>query len=422
MGVGLYLTGVVGASGDPLEHIERFVRQREGDDLLSLQRGETSEGLPALYVHNHPAAETVEFWLEDRRLTVSARTSTVGPGYHADLCEMLRGLGELLPIAWDPPDEEEGTGDETGYFLTGDRAELEQQMLSWLAKVLEVLREKGEEYTGLQLSMPMAPRYHGPPGAWLMTQSGPRSRAWMEAVLADPRAGIDVFPWWEPGKGAATDLGRVRVHLWMDVRWRPPATDEEERLGSDLLRRLARAYRLDPELDYPWSAWQVLIDEVAELEDDDLGEIIRARAGQGAAGPLGYREHEVEELLPGGWKITLPGSFSLEIDEEGTWSAWEDGASIWATAFSLPESTEPVALPLGDELPEDSEPVHIEELEQGEVRYCAFSKTFLDEGQQYWQVQGQILSEARLLLLTVVVPEETQLGWARQVIASVQGE
>jgi hypothetical protein len=421
MGVGLYLTGGVGSHEDPLGHIERFVRQREGDDLLSLQRGQTAEGLSALFAQLHPAAESVEFRLDGEHLVVSAQTSTVGPGYHADLCELLHALGEQLPITWDPPDEDGDTGDETDYFLTRDRAALEQQMLLWLSRVLELLHERGKEFTGLQMSMPTAPRYHGPPGAFLLTQTGPRSREWVEAAMADPRVGIDAFPWWAPGKGAATELGRVRVHQWMDVRWHPAETDEEERLGRELLGRLAKAYRLEPGLDYPWRAWERLHDEVVDAEDDDLSEMVRARARQAPAGPLGYREDEVEEPLPGGWTLTIPGSFSLEIDEEGTWSAWEDGASIWATAFVLPEGADAVELPVGDSLPESSAPVVLEELEEASVSYCAFSNTFLDEGERYWQVQAQLLSEGRLLLLTVVVPEEDQLDWAREVIAGVQG-
>jgi hypothetical protein len=418
MGIGLYLTGEVGSPGDPLEHIEGFLRRRDGNDLILLYRGHTEEGLPALFLQHHPAAEAVEFWLEERKLTVSARTSTAGPGYHADLCDILHTVGEQLQITWDPPDEE-GSGDQTGYFHTRDLAALEQQMLVWFEQVLVLLHEKGQEFTGLQFSMPTAPRYHGPEGAFLLTQMGPRSQAWVEAAMADPRAGLDVFPWWSPGKGAATELGRVKVQLWMDVRWHPAETDEEEGLGRELLERLARAYELDPTLDYPWKAWERLHDEVVGAEEE-LPEIVRTKARQAPDEPLGYREFEVTEVLNDRWTITIPGSFSMEM-EDGTWSAWEDGASIWATAFSLPEGTDQIELPVGDSVPEDSTTVSIEELEEDEVNYCAFSHTFLDEGERYWQIQAQILSESRLLLLTVVVPAEDQLDWAHQVIATVQG-
>lgn len=426
MGVGLYISGTVGAATDDLlAVVERFVRHYQGEDLLGTGLGQRHDGQTALYVRTHPAAEAIELWSSSaggaQRLTVSAKTSTVGPGYHADICEMLHALGEQLSISWDSPEDEEGTGDETGYFLTRDREALEQQMLQWLSSVVAILFERADEYTGLQLSMPMAPRYLGPPDAWLLTPTGPRSRAWAEAVRADPRAGIDVFPWWEPGRGARTELGRVAVHLWMDVRWRPAVTDEEEELAVELLRRLERAFQLDPSLDYPWAAWEALHDEVLDVQDTELTALVRARTSQGARGPLGYREFLVEESLAGGWKLTLPGSFSVEIDDEGTWVAHEGGAALWATAFSRPEPERPEDRPSEPELPQSSrEGIPVPITLDPSLRGRAFQRSFDEEGERYWQLLAEIATVDRLLLLTMVAPEGSPLDWAQQVIASVR--
>lgn len=427
MGVGLRLAGLIGARlDDPIAVIERFFRHRFGDDLLSAVVVDDERGGSVLYAKTHPAAEDVEVALgydEDdgeslRRLVISAKTSTVGPGYHADLCEAIAALGEGMNVAWDPPDEDEEEGDDTGYFFTRDRAALEQEMLRWLHKVVHVLDEKNDDASGLQLSMPIQPRYHGPAGAAVLTQLGPRDRAWILAVKADPRAGIDVFPWWQPGRGAAYELGRVLVHLWLDARFRRACTDEEERLGRDLLARLGRAYRLDPALDYPWAAWELLHDDVIGAKDDELSELVRERAASCGENHIGYREHDVDVTLAGGWHITVPGSFSVEMDERGTWSAWEDGHTVWATAFSRAADVGPIdpaqMLPAA---PREGTPVVIAGLS---LLHRAHERSFVENGETFWQVCAEIAAPGRMLLLTAVVPEQRLLPWAHKVIASTR--
>ncbi len=428
MGVGLRLVGLIGARlDDPIAVVERFCRHRFGDELLGAVVVDDERGGSVFYIKTHPAAEDVEIALgyddEDgeslRRLVISAKTSTVGPGYHADLCEAIAALGEAMNIAWDPPDTEEGGGDDTGYFFTGDREALEGQMLSWLQRVVGLLGDHDEERTGgLQLSMPMQPRYHGPPGAVVLTQLGPRDRAWLDAVKLDARAGIDVFPWWNPGRDAAYELGRVLVHLWLDARSRPACTDEEERLARDLLRRLGHAYRLDPSLPYPWEAWRTLHDDVVDADDDELSAIVRARADAAEDDAIGYREHDVDVQLAGGWRITVPGSFATELDEQGTWSAWEDGHTVWATAFS--RSAEGGLAPAEEMLPSaprEGTPVAIEGLA---LLHRAHERSFVENGETYWQVCAEIAAPGRMLLLTAVVPEAGRLPWARQLIASTR--
>lgn len=412
MGVGLNVRGRLGTPvDDALATVERFFRHRYGDDLLSAVT--TPDG-DLLRITTHPAAETIDVRADGDRVSFSAKTSTVGPGYHADLCETLQALGHALDVDWEPPDEDEGTGDDSGYFTTGDRDALEAAMLDWLRSVAGVLLERrGDEVSGFMLSMPISPRYHGPPGAALLTQTGPRDLAWLERVREDPRAGVDIFPWWEPGRGAAYELGRVLVHLWLDVRFHAAATDDEEQLARDLLRRLARAHRLDPTLDYPWAAWESLHDDVLDADDDELTEIVRRRADESGATPTGYRDWDVDVSVAGGWTLRIPGSFSTQIDDAGTWSAWEDGYTVWATAFTRKPDDDGFSTGA-----DDGEPTTIDGLEGP---YRAHVASFVEDGHEYWRVMAQVARPGRLLLVTAVVPSRDELDWAREILATVRG-
>jgi hypothetical protein len=46
---------------------------------------------------------------------------------------LLSRLGADLGIAWDKPDDGQGTGDETGYFHGGDASAVETEMQKWLS-------------------------------------------------------------------------------------------------------------------------------------------------------------------------------------------------------------------------------------------------------------------------------------------------
>jgi hypothetical protein len=59
---------------------------------------------------------------------VSASTCRV-----ATKCDLLSRLGADLGIAWDKPDDGQGTGDETGYFHGGDASAVETEMQKWLS-------------------------------------------------------------------------------------------------------------------------------------------------------------------------------------------------------------------------------------------------------------------------------------------------
>jgi hypothetical protein len=125
MGVGFYLTGRYGSDhADPeawLARVQTWIEQH-GELLEGVRLARDREDNPAVFASLHPCAEDLEIIVpEPGRVVASGKTSTVGPGYHTFACDLLQRLGVDLGVAWDEPDDESGTGDETGYFHGRDR-------------------------------------------------------------------------------------------------------------------------------------------------------------------------------------------------------------------------------------------------------------------------------------------------------------
>jgi hypothetical protein len=359
MGVGLSLTGRYAenpnGAEDWLEGVVSWIERHAGEPLERVRLGRDGEENPAVLASLHPGAEDVEIAVpEPGRVVVSAKTSTVGPGYHAFLCDLLHRLGDAMDIFWDEP----GPGDESGYFHSGDWRGLEKEFLGWLRGVVTVIADGLEDdYQWLMISMAIGHHYHhhGP----LVTPMGPRDLRWLGAVAEDPRRGIDLFSWWPAGTGAPFHLGRALTRMWRDVRWREPTNDDEGRLLMDVHLDLARAFRLDPSLDYPWREWRELMGYIEAhfgyLETDggevDLEAEVgrRAAAIDPAASPLiGYRRRPVRVDLTDGWSIEIPGEMAEEWDEEGLWTASDAGRAVFFKSYGL--STEDGGHPAAREI------------------------------------------------------------------------
>jgi len=121
MGVGLRLIGRHEGGADLLSRVDDWIRQECREAWMAAANVTDADGRPALQVLLHPTAESVEIvsW-DPKTLVVSAKTSSVGPGYHLYLCDVVKRIGEALSVAWDPPDAERQTGDDTGFFHAGD--------------------------------------------------------------------------------------------------------------------------------------------------------------------------------------------------------------------------------------------------------------------------------------------------------------
>jgi hypothetical protein len=117
--------------------------------------------------------------------------------------------------------------------------------------------------------------------------------------------------------------------MWTQVRWRPPATDDERAVDDDVLALLRRAFPLEPSLPYPWAAWH----ELAELRGAKDGmarqvaERVRDAGGEpSAGGPVGYRRDTVT-VVQAGWQVEVPGSYAERRTDEEWWGG-EGGRRI----------------------------------------------------------------------------------------------
>jgi hypothetical protein len=402
MGVGLSIKGRYrGTPRTLLSSAGAMVRTWAGEELIDLAVHE-GDDQGYLGIQLHPAAEAIELRVEGESVEVSAKTSTAGPGYHAWVCELLDAL-RAAGIEWM---KDEAHNDETGYFESRDYAALEQEMLLWLRGLATVMRQK-EESGNAGFHVSMATDHTFEHDGAIATPLGPRDADWLRRVEEDPRAGIDIFPWWEQGRGAGYELGRALALIWTEVRFRPPLWTDETRTLNEVLQRLARAHALDPKLDYPWRTWTELLTHAGV----EAPQSVRPREDQRP--PLGYRRRPVRKHM-GGFSIQIPGEFAEQLTDDG-WRMWCGDKTIWATVFRS-RDPERVALPEGD--PPAGRPITLDTLPSELLSRAAWE---LSEEDDAFRLDVEIAAKARLLLLTILFDEYDDIEWAVEIASTVQG-
>jgi hypothetical protein len=112
-------------------------------------------------------------------------------------------------------------------------------------------------------------------------------------------------------------LNRALCLMWLEVRWRGPAGKSERLLLDEVHRLLAKAYPMEPTLNYPWRAWAELIEHRGI--DDPMSRQVVARAAREPDGsPIGYRRAPVG-ITHEGWALEIPGSFAERRTAEEWW-------------------------------------------------------------------------------------------------------
>jgi hypothetical protein len=391
-----------------------------GDAVLDTHPHREADDRPALRVTLHPAAEDVDLRLSPAgKVKVTARTSPAGPGYHAHLCGLLRQFAADFDFTWDDPPAD---ADPARYFATGDRERLERHFLHWLASACSAALQASTPDGRYQIGMPRQPRFRHP--GPVLTPTGPRPLGWLKRVAADGTAGADFFPWWGPDLDAAFYRGRAVTHLWLEFRGRPPLTDAEGELVDQIAADLANAFDLDPTVELPYAAWAEVIAAIAGdrkgLTVEPVSAELKAEVEWRASGPtpsdpLGYRRHDVEVPLAGGWYVTVPGRFACEWSDGGkTWTAWEDGRTVWFQERSLGHPDGPVpsaaaavaagrkSLPAGERLAPRS----------GSVVGEAVWGPHAENGRPVWRLCGVAASAGRLAACNVYAANEADRAWA----------
>jgi hypothetical protein len=119
--------------GEPLNHLDRWLKEEFAVMRPQIRRSDGESAL-SLFCQIHPAAEEIEFSLTATNdLVVEANTTTVGPGYHVFVCDLLQDVEREFGTKWEESAEgSDDFSDETGYFFSHNFDALKGEMLQWL--------------------------------------------------------------------------------------------------------------------------------------------------------------------------------------------------------------------------------------------------------------------------------------------------
>jgi hypothetical protein len=287
----------------------------------------------------HPTAESVYMDLDGESVTVSAKTSNVGPGYHAFLVSILDSVQATLGLRWEWGEED----DETLYARHRDFEALQSEMAKHFKAVAAVVSDQIAErgLSGMMLSMPMDSGIQTFENE-ILTPLGPITLAELRrwATLEGPElrhAATNYFPWWELEFGGGFYRGLALHSMWTAMRWAKPVDDAECR---DIERTLAwceEAQRLRADPPVSTSA---VSDLRALLESPQAPEFPLEKG-------IGYRRRHNRVQLTGGWQLWVQGSLEETLEDDNTTVVlWNNVLTIRASSVSARPEGESVALQL----------------------------------------------------------------------------
>ncbi|MBJ7608971.1 MAG: hypothetical protein JF887_06015 [Candidatus Dormibacteraeota bacterium] len=359
----------------------------------------------------HPTAENVELRASaGGSVAITANSTTVGPGFHVFVSELAMDLGEAFRVEWDWGNAD--SLDETGYLPLRNHGAMESEMRAWLRGLARVIRDRlaANAMAGAgdgSINMPVVSDGFDH-GQLLTTPMGPRDGTWLARVADDPAVGGDIWPWRTAGLGAQYQIGWAVARMWTDVRWRPPATDEERGLISAVLDHLEEAHRIDPTEPAPVDEWAELAKYLDRQVPPGLSDIDRSLNVR-----IGYRRFPTRFVLPAAWWVTAPGSFARSLKETGATQLWDGDHAVHVTAYSYGAPAHP---------PEDPSEVLatvsnrwgtteiLSEQELGLGRVAQLIQNPDDAGIRH--LQGAAATAGSLAILTVTYPSTTEPEWA----------
>lgn len=312
-------------------HIEEWLDATYPEMKISSWLERPEPDMVTLGVQLHPGASGIEFTRDaDSSFWISARTSAAGPGYHAFVCRLIKKFASDHGVEL----VEDECSDDTEYFFTADKTELNNAFLNWLGQLTGSVLKIGPTALGARLAMVISNDRFEPEEGSVLTQLGPRDVKWLEKTVSDASQGTDMFPWWDEDLDGNYYRGRALCHMWSDVRWRKPVTDDEKDLLNRVLKLLDKAHDLNKALIMPWQEWLEIMDYL-EVTGPTYDRVKDKAAENPSKKPVGYRRRPVTVNLPGGWQVRVPGSFAETWTDEGTtFYAYDEGRSLKLTTYS----------------------------------------------------------------------------------------
>ena len=332
--------------------------------------------------------------MDDKSLLVQAKTSSLGPGYHAHLVDALEAVAEELGFDWYETDEEH---DETGYFEHRDFDRLQDAFAAFFDGMADLMSDLIDEgTTQVALSMPFGFSPKVPEGQFA-TIRGLRPSAFFEpATRGSPD---QFFSWWGKELNGPTALAMAEAHLWVLFPWRSPLSEGERNVGETSVDLLLCVMPL-PE---SWKATASDLLDLLEAETD------REPASDG----IGYARGIVTRLLAGGWSIDIPGWFRDDVDEQGA-----DFCSAHATVRVTTFLTELGPLESLQEFGQG---------QQGDIRFeserVSGAGVVSDRPEADWpegrMLQGSVVGPDGTVVVNIVYRSAVLDDWAESVFRSV---
>lgn len=426
MGLGLYLTGKLPSRGllrgkpDPKsiflaihDAVPDFFEDRLERRLMSGQGcGDT------LQLQFHPVEQQVEFVVSGRDLTVDAKTSSCGPGYHAMLVDFLEHLGAKIGVEWQWRDDDEEPADETGYHGHRDFERLQLAMSEQLKATAEALLQH-DDLNNIGVSVPFG--FTVLSDAYAISPMGFWQKDWFDRIAA--RAPQDIsdmaaefYPWWSRERDARFWFNCGSVLCWIDLPWHHPTEDDLRAKYQLTLDCFARAGELDPGLPLP----EVEIAEIGEiLESDDCARVPRPDG-------IGFHRRMMQRDLTGEWTVALPGYFyeGSEQDEQ-TVLYWFGERTVRGSSLSF-RSDDPDHLTnrghafvekFKEKLAGRGESFAFQ---NGHTNGWACETRTEEPGESYWNLMGAIESGNNVCFVTIAYDDpEKDRPWAMDVMKSV---
>lgn len=348
--------------------------------------------------------EDVELFPKDGGLHCYAKTSSLGPGYHVFLVNWLKRMDQKLKLDWLWAEEDGDHGDETGYGTHGQFESVQDEMLRQLTAMAGVVLEN-EDSTGFKLNMSLD--FPGVEGEhFAIFSMGFLSREWFERIQSgDPATKAQLasqyYPWWNRERDANFWHRMGLLQMWSHTRWNVPQTDAERTEMEFTRHCFKRARTLDAKLKLP----------TRELEELDA--LLEPDAEDRVPPPgIGFFRGNMTHTIGASWRITLPGYYHFEQQEDGAHVFWFNTRTVWATAFSFKGKN--------GNLPSADESLSLKEVEKESAEL--FSKDHLrgcseftpgDDG-TYIQLNARMAVAGSMLMLTICV-DESERDWALNV-------
>jgi hypothetical protein len=279
----------------------------KGTPLEPLASREKLEGNLFL-ITMHPAGDRLYVEEVRGRVEVEAKTSVLGPGYHAFLVSILESVQARLGLHWE-------WNDESGYVLDRDFGRLQANMAGFLKDLGGALLKAGEtdeQAAGSSILMDPDCEFEAY-GDEILAPLGPLSvrelRRWQSLNEAEiDRVAAGFYPWWDQSFDGGFYRGLALYALWNDIRWAYPLDPKEVELAKRTLHWCKEAVNRGV-VD---AAFQPSV--IAEISSVIMAEGPRLHFPK--KGGIGYRRRTVQKRYGDGWTLAFPASLGERIEHK----------------------------------------------------------------------------------------------------------